>query len=133
MQERMFLQELEKLREETKQLQEQLIQVHNVPGTTARSTLCFTWSCRALRPLRNVPSIVDMHICILTNIEPCNLTVPQLKAARAERERQQEVLAIAKLRATMEQMRQMDAVTQAAEAQASVVVQVTFYNTLTTK
>lgn len=64
--------ELEKLREETKQLQEQLI---------------------------------------------------QLKAARAERERQQEVLAIAKLRATMEQMRQMDAVTQAAEAQVKNLVE----------
>jgi hypothetical protein len=43
----------------------------------------------------------------------------QLKAARAERERQLEVLAIARLRATVEQMKQMDSVTKAAEAHVS--------------
>lgn len=50
-------------------------------------------------------------------VEVHGFLVPQLKAARAERERQQEVLAVAKLRATMEEMQQMDAVTQAAGAQ----------------
>jgi hypothetical protein len=48
----------------------------------------------------------------------------QLKAAREERERQLEVLAIARLRATVEQMKQMESVTKAAEAHVSTRIPV---------
>ena len=55
--------------------------------------------------------------------QAAGLTRVQLKAARAERERQLEVLAIARLRATVEQMKQMDSVTKAAEAHVSTLDQ----------